>query len=216
MGTKLFDLFFSRKGGLNTTQFVWPRIFVAIILSMVVSDGDAAIRTNRIIFGIQYKWLSMVLYFICLYSIYVLDSKRLKDIGRKTGFALGAVVLMLAQPLFSFMGILFGIILFAYYLWIITMPSKPVVSFMGTRVTYSKMDKLLKNYAQVMEERDQVGHEVFRKRIMETADETINEAKRILATKEIPPDERELLTLLIENAEQAKSALSEEETNEEE
>jgi len=216
MGTKIFDLFFSRKGGLNPNQYFWPRIFVVIVISMVLYDAAEAYKTNRLILGYPYKWLSAALYFICMYSVYALDSKRLKDMGRKTGFALAAIILVLARPFMPYLTVPFGIILFIYYFWLITTPSKPAVEFMGTKITYGKMDRLLKEYGNVMEERDKLGHEKFKERVLETADETIAEAKRILATKTLSVDERELLTLLVENAEKAKTTLDEEEDNEKE
>ncbi|RLI53638.1 MAG: hypothetical protein DRO87_11345 [Candidatus Thorarchaeota archaeon] len=217
MGTKIFDLFFSRKGALTKEKYFWPRMFVAIVMLATELDLAAALKTERMFFGYPYIWLDIALYIVVYYSIYTLDSKRLKDMGRKTCFAAYFLVLLFAAKIFPVpLSLVFGLPTFFYYFWLISTPSRPAVEVFGTKITYDAYDRLRESYDIVKGRQNEIGEDAFREEVLKNAKETIEKATELIDDPRLPADEKELMRRLLEKAKLAKKELEEEKEDEDE
>lgn len=120
MGTYLFDLFLNPKGTLKVMPFRIARIINTTAFVMV--GASVAATSKELVFTKPFMLLSTLALFITLYSVYVVDSKRLADIGRSRKFAFIGIIGMMVPP-YPILSAIRTVIFFLYLIWLSGTPS---------------------------------------------------------------------------------------------
>ena len=189
----LFDLFFNPKGRLNPPRYVVPKMVTIVLMVCIVAVMGKTPYKQMFIGPVSYINLYIFLFLLMLYSTMLLDIKRVRDMGHSIGFGFIGTLLFCAPHSHPIVSIILNCIMFFYYFW---MGSQPSIH----RLTKSEEKEIFK---KIQKEFNEKGEEAFRKEVIETAPEVIKKAKALLRNPDLPPDERDILKGILENAEKS-------------
>lgn len=119
METHPFDIYFSPKGTLKVLPFCCARLTNTI--AFAIANTSLSVTLKKHTYTNPFLLISILMVLITVYSIYIVDSKRLTHMGRSRSFTplgLFQVVTVLFYPKSIWLNTIAAIILFFYLGWL--------------------------------------------------------------------------------------------------